>query len=141
MKIRGAKFSVENLRGVKNFHHFPKSTPTGYPDLKKTGPLLKTKTKTRAFTITHAWQSPTHIITWVAYLRKNVFNQMKQLTRNSIIYTIYKNLPGCIHSCSPFPVILPSPFSPSDLWPSFFYWFLLILFIPPDNRVVYFNGD
>ena len=24
---------------MKNFHHFPKNTPTGYPDLKKTGPL------------------------------------------------------------------------------------------------------
>ena len=37
--LRGAKISVENLRGLKNFHYFPKNTPTGYPDLKKTGPL------------------------------------------------------------------------------------------------------
>ena len=36
--LRGAKISVEKLRGMKNFHHFPKNTPTGYPDLKKTGP-------------------------------------------------------------------------------------------------------
>ena len=37
--LRGAKISVENLRGMKNFHNFAKNTPTGYPDLKKTGPL------------------------------------------------------------------------------------------------------
>ena len=36
--LRGAKISVENLRGMKNFDHFPKNTPTEYPDLKKTGP-------------------------------------------------------------------------------------------------------
>ena len=24
---------------MKNFHNFPKNTPSGYPDLKKTGPL------------------------------------------------------------------------------------------------------
>ena len=38
--LRGAKICVENLRGKKNFHHFPKNTPTAYPDLKKTGPLI-----------------------------------------------------------------------------------------------------
>ena len=38
--LRGAKISVENLRGMKNSHHLPKNTPTGYPDLKKTGPLV-----------------------------------------------------------------------------------------------------
>ena len=36
--LRGAKISIEKLRGMKNFHHFLKNTPTGYPDLKKTGP-------------------------------------------------------------------------------------------------------
>ena len=36
--LRGTNISVENLRGL-NFHYFPKNTPTGYPDLKKTGPL------------------------------------------------------------------------------------------------------
>ena len=30
--LRGARISVENLRGMKNFQHFPKNTPTGYPD-------------------------------------------------------------------------------------------------------------
>ena len=34
--IRAAKISVENLGGMKNF---PKNTPSGYPDLKKTNPL------------------------------------------------------------------------------------------------------
>ena len=38
IRLRGAKISMENLRGLKNFHYFPKNTPTGYPDLKKTGP-------------------------------------------------------------------------------------------------------
>ena len=37
--LRGAKISVENIRGRTIFHHFPKNTPTGYPELKKTGPL------------------------------------------------------------------------------------------------------
>ena len=37
--LRGAKITVENLRGWKIFYCFPKNTPTGYPDLKKTGPL------------------------------------------------------------------------------------------------------
>ena len=36
--LRGAKISVENFRGLKKFHYFPKDTPTGYPELKKTGP-------------------------------------------------------------------------------------------------------
>ena len=36
--LRGTKISMENLRGMQNFHHFPKNTPTGYPDLKKAGP-------------------------------------------------------------------------------------------------------
>ena len=36
--LRGAKISVENLRGLNFFYSFPKNTPTGYPDLKKTGP-------------------------------------------------------------------------------------------------------
>ena len=39
-RLMGAKISVENLSGMKNYHHFPKNTPTGYPDLKKTGPLI-----------------------------------------------------------------------------------------------------
>ena len=39
--LRGAKISVENLRGLNMFHYFPKNTPTGYPDLKKTSPLRK----------------------------------------------------------------------------------------------------
>ena len=39
--LRSAKISVEDLRGLKNFYYFPKNTPTGYPDLKKTGPLEK----------------------------------------------------------------------------------------------------
>ena len=39
--LRGAKLSVGNLRGMKNSHNFPKNTPTGYPDLKKTGPQVK----------------------------------------------------------------------------------------------------
>ena len=34
------KISVENLRGVKNVYHFPKNTPTGYPDLKKPTPKI-----------------------------------------------------------------------------------------------------
>ena len=38
--LRGAKISVENIRGVKIFTIFPKNTPTGYPDLKKTSPLV-----------------------------------------------------------------------------------------------------
>ena len=38
--LRGAKISVENIRGVKRFTIFPKNTPTGYPDLEKTGPLV-----------------------------------------------------------------------------------------------------
>ena len=37
--LRGAKISVEILSGMKIFYHFPKNTPTGYLDLKKTGPL------------------------------------------------------------------------------------------------------
>ena len=41
------KISVENLRGMKNFHHFPKNTPTGYPDLKKTRPLASISFKVR----------------------------------------------------------------------------------------------
>ena len=36
--LRGAKISAENLRGLKNFSYFPKNTPSGYPELKKTGP-------------------------------------------------------------------------------------------------------
>ena len=36
--LRGGKISIENLRGMKMFYNFPKNTPTGYPDLKKTGP-------------------------------------------------------------------------------------------------------
>ena len=58
MKIRGAKISMENLRGAKmsmevfkgcenirrkikgyeKFSLFSENPPTGYPDLKKTGP-------------------------------------------------------------------------------------------------------
>ena len=41
--LRGAKIYIENLRAKKNFHHFPKNTPTGYLDLKKTGPLMYTR--------------------------------------------------------------------------------------------------
>ena len=37
-KLRGAKIYVEILRGMKIFYHFTKNTPTGYPNLKKTGP-------------------------------------------------------------------------------------------------------
>ena len=32
---------------MKNFHHFPKNTPTGYPDLKKAGPLGRTNLETK----------------------------------------------------------------------------------------------
>ena len=35
--LRGAKKSVKNLMGTKNFHNFLENTPTGYPDIKKTG--------------------------------------------------------------------------------------------------------
>ena len=38
--LRGAKISVEKLRGMKNFHHFPKNTPTGYPYLKRPTPYV-----------------------------------------------------------------------------------------------------
>ena len=34
------KISVENLRVINIFHHFPKNTPTVYPDLKKDRPLI-----------------------------------------------------------------------------------------------------
>ena len=51
--LRGAKISVENLRGAKNVHYFPKNTPTGYPDLKKTGPLVSSKSSFRINSIPH----------------------------------------------------------------------------------------
>ena len=33
--LRGAKKSVKNLMGTKNFHNFLENTPTGYPDIKR----------------------------------------------------------------------------------------------------------
>ena len=60
--LRGAKISVENLRGAKNFHYFPENTPTGYPDLKKTGPLgvktFSTKNGENSFFQTNFPQNP-----------------------------------------------------------------------------------
>ena len=38
-KFKGCENFRRKIKGMKNFHHFPKNTPTGYPDLKKTGPL------------------------------------------------------------------------------------------------------
>ena len=34
----GLKIFRKKLWGVKNFGHFPKNTPTGYPEFKMTGP-------------------------------------------------------------------------------------------------------
>ena len=43
MFLKGCETFGKNLRGMKNFHRFPKNTPTGYPYLKKTGPLGPTR--------------------------------------------------------------------------------------------------
>ena len=97
--LRGAKISKENLRGLKKFHYFPKNTPTGYPDLKKTDPLC----------IFPCHRDFTKILHDLATrLRQNMHNLSSDHGNSTIFLGNMHNLSPKNTGLQPWPIFVPA---------------------------------